>query len=313
MDYLSLLKDCRICPHECGIDRTAVKNGWCGAGLNTQISAAMPHFGEEPPISGTNGSGTIFFLKCNMHCVYCQNYQISQDTDNSGSMIENNLDLTDIMLDLQNLKCHNINLVSPTIWSPQIADAVEKAKKKGLKIPIIYNCGGYEKKETIQILKDTIDIYMPDIRYGNDDLAYKYSKIKSYTKNSRESLIEMYEQAGELKTDKDGIAYKGLIIRLLILPNNIGQLKKSLDFIKNELSTDVYISIMSQYRPVFKASKYMEINRNIYYEEYKRILEYAQKLGFEKGSIQEYEKIKTDEDLFMPDFNKEKIFKYEKE
>ncbi|MCE5330085.1 radical SAM protein [bacterium] len=313
MNYLNLLKSCVLCPHKCKINRVAGERGFCEASADIEISSALPHYGEEPPISGSKGSGTIFFRHCNMKCIYCQNFQISQEFNQSDFRILSISELAGIMVDFQKLGCHNVNFVSPTIWIPQIIEALKAARnEKNLTIPAVFNSGGYENPKIIKMLSGFIEIYMPDIRYNNDDSAYKYSGIKNYVENNKKSLIEMYSQVGGLKTNKSGIAERGLMIRLLILPNNIGGVRKSLEFIKYELSTDVYISIMAQYHPLYKACNFPEMNRRINYHEYIEIINYAQKLGFCNGASQDYENIKSEEDLFVPDFNDEKVFRYKK-
>ncbi|MCL5070982.1 MAG: radical SAM protein [Actinobacteria bacterium] len=300
------LEKCVLCPHKCRINRNAEETGFCNAGLITKVSSAMVHHGEEPPISGDFGSGTIFFSHCNMRCVYCQNYQISQKP---GGTDTNILKLAEIMIELQAKKCHNINLVSPTIWIPQILSAVSAARKKGLSIPLVYNTGGYDNPKIIKSLKGTIDIYMPDMRYSSDLPAEKYSGIKNYVKNNRESVVEMYRQVGNLKIDRNGVANKGLLIRLLVMPDNISGTRETLDFIKSELSVEVPLSIMAQYHPEYKASNFPELSRRINEDEYREVVNYAEKLGFENGWIQDFISL-SKEDLFIPDFNREKVFKY---
>ena len=314
MNYLNLLKSCVLCPHKCKVNRLADEIGFCGALSDIEISSALPHYGEEPPISGSRGSGTIFFGHCNMKCVYCQNFQISQEFKENTFMVLTIPELADIMVKLQKLGCHNVNYVSPTIWIPQIIEALKIARsEKNLTIPAGFNSGGYENPEIIKMLKGFIEIYMPDMRYNNDSNAYKYSGVKNYTENNKKSLIEMYSQVGGLKTGKSGVAQRGLMVRLLIMPNNIGEVKKSLDFIKNELSTDVYISIMAQYHPLYKAHSFPELNRRINHNEYIEIINYAEKLGFSNGAFQDYENTEAGEDLFIPDFNSEDVFRYKKE
>jgi len=314
MNYLNLLKTCVLCPNKCKINRFTGRTGSCGASADIEISTALPHYGEEPPISGSRGSGTIFFGHCNMKCVYCQNFQISQEFKKKTFRILTIPELADTMVKFQKLGCHNVNYVSPTIWIPHIIEALKIARnEKSLTIPAVFNSGGYENPGIIKMLKGLIEIYMPDMRYNNDSSAYRYSGVKNYTKNNKKSLIEMYSQVGGLKTDKNGIAQRGLIIRLLIMPNDIGEVRKSLDFIKNELSTDVYISIMAQYHPLYKAHSFSGLNRRINYNEYIEIINYAEKLGFSEGAFQDYEDAETVEDLFIPDFNKEDVFGYKKE
>jgi len=305
-----ILNKCVLCPHRCGIDRNLDERGFCGAGLKPVISSAIPHHGEEPPISGSRGSGTIFFSYCNMKCVYCQNYQISQEHEGSENSIA---DLTDSMIMLQDSGCHNINFVSPTIWVPQIIKALFTARDKGLSVPVIFNTGGYDNPQIIKMLDTVIDIYMPDMRYGNDHMAEKYSMAKDYVRYNHQSVKEMYGQVGGLKLNREGEALKGLLIRLLVLPYNIGGIKKTLDFIKNELSTDVYLSIMAQYHPVYNACRYPQLNRRITAKEYLEVVRYAEKKGFSSGWTQDYTSPDSKDDSFMPDFKSKNVFKYYKE
>lgn len=313
MNFLNLLKRCVLCPHKCKVNRLNGEAGFCKALGHAVISSALPHYGEEPPISGNKGSGTVFFGYCNMKCLYCQNYQISQEFADSDFKEADIKDLSEIMILLQEQGCHNINFVSPTIWIPQIIESIKLTKEtKNFNIPIVFNSGGYDNPKIIKLLKGFIEIFMPDIRYSDNDNAFKYSGVKNYVENNRKSLIEMYDQVGALKINKNGIATQGLMIRLLILPDNISGVKKSLDFIKYELSTDVYISIMAQYHPLYKANSFPELNRKINYREYIEVINYAEKLGFSNGVIQEFENPDTAEDLFIPDFKNKNIFKYKK-
>ena len=305
-----ILSKCVICPHKCRINRKKEEKGFCNAGYKPVISSAMSHHGEEPPISGSSGSGTIFFTYCNMKCVYCQNYQISQEYEGTKISIPS---LADTMLKLQTTGCHNINFVSPTIWIPQIVKALSIARKKGLTIPTVFNTGGYDNPRIIKMLDGVIDIYMPDARYSSDIMAEKYSIVKNYVKHNRLSLVEMYRQVGGLKLDSNGIARKGLLVRLLVMPNDVGGVKQTLDFIKNELSTDVYLSIMAQYHPTYRASNYPELNRRIAAKEYLEIVKYAEKKGFNFGWTQDYISLNSKENLFIPDFKDKKVFKYYKD
>jgi len=304
-DLDKILECCVLCPHKCRVNRKKGQQGFCKAGHVPVISSVMAHHGEEPPISGINGSGTIFFSHCNMACVYCQNYQISQEHSGSPATIEQ---LSRAMLQLQGAGCHNINFVSPTIWVPQIVSAFFNAKKEGLGIPLVYNTGGYERKSIIEMLDGIIDIYMPDIRYSDDEMAERYSGVKQYVKNNRRCIKEMFKQVGCLVAGKNGIAKKGLLVRILVLPGNIGGVKETLDFIKDELSTDVYLSIMAQYHPEYNAWQSPELARSISSREYSEVVDYAERLGLVNGWTQEH--ITAGEDLFRPDFNKKKIFKY---
>jgi len=290
----------------CKKERLSGQTGFCRAPYMPVVSSAMAHHGEEPPISGSRGSGTIFFTYCNMKCVYCQNYQISQQDEGSKVSIQQ---LADIMARLQKEGCHNINLVSPTVWIPQIISALATARENGLNIPLVYNSGGYDNPKIISMLDKVVDIYMPDMRYSDDQMAFRYSKIKEYTRYNRQSVMEMYRQVGGLKVNSRGIATRGLLIRLLVLPNRVGGVLETLDFIKQHLSTDVYLSIMAQYHPVYRASDYPEVNRGITSGEYQKVVEYAQKLGFEWGFIQDHGFLSRD-DPFLPDFKKKNVFRY---
>jgi len=300
-----ILSKCTVCPHKCKVNRKKGERGFCDAGYKPVVSSAMPHHGEEPPISGNRGSGTIFFTYCNMKCVYCQNYQISQEHE--GRKVSTQ-DIADIMLKLQAEGCHNINFVSPTIWIPQIVEALSIAKKNGLTIPTVFNTGGYDNPQLIKMLNSVVDIYMPDARYSSSDAAEKYSGIKNYVRYNRQSLKEMYSQVGGLKLDSNGIAIKGLLVRLLVMPDNISGIRETLDFIKNELSTDVYLSIMAQYHPVYKARNYPELHRKITAGEYLEIVKYAEKIGFNFGWTQDHISLNSNKDLFMP----KDVFKYNK-
>ena len=305
----NILDRCIICPHMCKVNRRLHEKGFCSAGYEPVISSAMPHHGEEPPISGSRGSGTIFFSYCNMKCVYCQNYQISQEHEGAKKSIDS---LADSMVVLQNSGCHNINFVSPTIWIPQIVKALSYARNKGLSVPAVFNTGGYDNPKIIKMLDKIIDIYMPDMRYGSDQMARKYSMAEEYVKYNRQSVKEMYRQVGGLKLDPDGIAVKGLMIRLLVLPYNIGGIKKTLDFIKNELSVDVYLSIMAQYHPTYNAFEYTKLNRRATAKEYLEVVRYAEKKGFCFGWTQDHISLSSKEDPFIPDFKDKNIFKYYK-
>ena len=307
--FKGILKKCTLCPHKCLVNRLEDQKGFCGAGAVPIISSVMAHHGEEPPVSGTNGSGTVFFAYCNMGCVYCQNYQISQKHHGNPFTSKG---LAEALINLYKNRCHNINLVSPTIWIPRILESFLTARSYGLHIPLLYNTGGYESLETIKMLDGIIDIYMPDIRYSSNEMAERYSGAKNYVKHNRLAVKEMYRQVGNLVLDENGIAKKGLLIRLLVLPGNISGTKQALEFIKEEISGDAYLSIMAQYHPEYKACNYPELSRRVNEEEYMEVVDYAEKLGFSNGWTQEY--ISFDkEDLFRPDFKKKKVFKYYEE
>ncbi len=269
-----LLKECRLCPNECLADRVNGETGDCNSTDEVMISSYGPHYGEEPPLTGTLGSGTIFFTNCNLACQFCQNYDISQLGRGTSVSID---ELARIMIGLQNSGCHNINFVTPTHFTPQIVDALIVAINKGLQLPLVYNCGGYESVETLKLLEGIFDIYMPDIKYSKNETAVKYSHIKNYWDVVRFAVKEMHRQVGNLKINKRGIAQRGLLIRHLILPNNIAGSKEVIDFIAGEISYDTYLNLMDQYYPSYKAGNYKELNRRISKEEYYEIIDYAKK------------------------------------
>jgi len=278
-EFYNLLSPCRICPRKCKVDRLKREVGNCKAGLEVKISSYHQHFGEEPPLVGKHGSGTIFFTHCNLHCVYCQNYEISQLGMGRQVILE---ELARMMLKLQSLGCHNINFVTPTPWVPQIIKALIIAQEKGLNIPIVYNCGGYESVETLKLLEGIVDIYMPDIKYADNECAEKYSGVQEYWDVVRPALKEMHSQVGDLVVE-NGIAQKGLLIRHLVLPNNIAGSKKCFEFISQELSKNTVVNPMAQYYPTFKADQSQEINRRITAQEYQQVLADLEKYGLDKG------------------------------
>jgi putative pyruvate formate lyase activating enzyme len=275
-----LLESCAICPNQCGIDRRFDNSGLCNSTDKVIISSVSPHYGEEPPLVGRFGSGTIFFTNCNLSCEFCQNYDISH----SGAGREISLDeLSDSMLALQIRGCHNINLVTPTHFTPQIVSALIIAINKGLEIPIVYNCGGYESVETLKLLDGIIDIYMPDIKYSINENALKYSGVGDYWEVVQSAVREMHRQVGDLKINRSGLAQRGLLIRHLVLPNQLAGSKKVIDFIAKEISKDSYLNIMDQYRPTYRAYHYEELNRRITNTEYNEIVHYAMKIGLWRG------------------------------
>lgn len=281
------LESCNICPHNCKVNRLNNKIGRCKANDKVKIALYSTHDFEEPCISGKNGSGTIFFSNCNLNCVYCQNYEISQLERGKEITIE---ELSKIFLIQQRKGVENINLVTPTSYVPQIIEAIKIAKKSGLKLPIVYNTNGYESIETLKMLDKYIDIYLPDFKYANNELAKKYSKIDNYFEVTTKAIEEMYRQVGEAVLDENGIMKKGIIIRHLVLPNCIENSKQVLNWIHQNLSKDVYVSIMAQYFPTYKAkcdNKYRELNRKLSKNEWKEIENYIDELEFTNGYIQE--------------------------
>jgi putative pyruvate formate lyase activating enzyme len=280
-----LLESCVICPRKCRINRLKDQKGFCKTGLKARIYSFMAHHGEEPPVSGENGSGTIFFAGCNMACIYCQNYEFSQESCPAREV--DSRELASIMLELQNSRCHNINLVTPTHILPQILKALLIAIPEGLNIPLVYNTSGYELPEMIKMLDNIVDIYLPDMRYANKEAAIKYSSAPDYPEYNQGSLKEMQRQAGVAQIDESGIINKGLIIRHLVLPQDISGTKKTMEFIAQELSPETYISLMSQYMPCYKSDKFPELSRRISKEEYKQAKKIMADLGLHNGWIQE--------------------------
>jgi putative pyruvate formate lyase activating enzyme len=262
---------CILCPHQCGTDRTQSDTGKCKSGNLPVISSFSPHFGEEPPLTGNRGSGTIFFGNCNLSCIFCQNYDISQC--GVGKEISHS-ELASIMINLQQLGCHNINFVSPSHMVNAILNALPEAIEMGLNIPLVYNSGGYDLVSTVELLDGIFDIYMPDLKYMDNNIAYELSGVDDYVEMATKSIIEMYRQVGDLEVDENGIARKGIIIRHLVMPDNIAQTNKVIDFIK-ELSSNTYFNLMDQYRPAYHAMSNPKINRKLSSEEFNKAYKYA--------------------------------------
>ena len=277
------LECCTICPHNCKINRT--KNpGRCKSTDKIKIALYSIHNFEEPCISGEKGSGTIFFSNCNMNCVFCQNYEISQFGRGKEITIE---ELANVMIKQQERNVQNINLVTPTSYALHIVEAIKIARKKGLEIPIVYNTNGYESVETLKLLEGYVDIYLPDLKYYYDDLAKKYSKVDNYFEIATKAIQEMYRQVGTPVLDENGVMKKGLMIRHLILPNEVQNSKQILKWIKENLDNNIYVSIMAQYFPTYKAKEIPEIARKITKEEYEKVENYLYGLDLENGYIQE--------------------------
>ena len=294
---LENLKRCELCPHNCKVNRLNGEIGRCKCKDKVKIALASVHYYEEPCISGENGSGTIFFSGCNLNCKFCQNYEISQ----LGKGIEITIEeLSDIFIKQQNKGVNNINLVTPTMYVYQIIEAIKIARKKGLDIPIVYNSNGYENVETIKKLNGYIDVYLPDLKYYDDEIAYKYSGINNYFENAKSAILEMQKQVGGPKLNENGIIQKGLIIRHLVLPNNIENSEKILRWIKSNINEEVYISIMAQYFPSYKAKQMNDINRKLSEEEYAKIEDLVYELDIKNGYMQE---LGEHEEEYVPDFN----------
>jgi putative pyruvate formate lyase activating enzyme len=278
-----MLRACTVCPRACGVDRTAGEVGACGAGANPAVSSFNVHNGEEPPISGSRGSGAIFMTHCNLACIFCQNYPISQMGNGRQVTCER---LAEMMLSLQQRGCHNINFVTPTHFMPQILTSVLLAARQGLRLPLVWNSSGYDGLDALRLLDGVIDIYMPDSKYGDDASALKYSNAPDYVRHNRAALREMHRQAGVLQLDQNGIAARGLIIRHLVLPGNASGSDAVLDFIATQLGADVFMSIMDQYFPAHRAASFPEMNRSITREEYEAVLDAAERHGLDQGWIQ---------------------------
>ena len=271
---MELLKNCMLCPRKCGVNRYKTK-GACGANNKIKLAYYSLHKWEEPVISGSNGSGTIFFSNCNMKCIYCQNKKIS--LEGYGKYISNKK-LGEIMLKLQKMGAHNINLVTPTHYVPQIAYTLRKLKNKELNIPVIYNTSSYENVGTIMLMNNLVDVYLADLRYYDDELAFNYSGCRNYFENATMAIDEMFRQVGECSFDKNGLITKGLIVRVLILPGHIEDSKKIIKYLYKTYGDEIFISIMNQYTPINKC-KYDNLNRKVTDKEYDEVVDYALELG----------------------------------
>lgn len=275
-DHLSI---CDVCAWECPVDRRAGKIGVCRTGEIARVSSYGPHMGEEDPLRGWRGSGTIFFTRCNLRCQYCQNHNISQ-TDSGDEVSPEQI--ARMMLELQTLGCHNINFVSPSHVVPQILAAVLIAIQAGLKIPLVYNTGGYDSMSMLILLDGVIDIYMPDMKYSDADTARKYSKIRNYPQVNQTAVKEMHRQVGDLQIDEKGVAQRGLLVRHLVLPDGIAGTEETIRFLRDEISVNTYLNLMNQYRPSYKAHLYPELNRRLTNQEYQSAVEAAMSVGLHR-------------------------------
>lgn len=296
-----LLKNCMLCPRNCGVDRTGGRRGVCGAGEHVKAARAALHFWEEPCISGDRGSGTVFFSYCGLQCVYCQNRAISRGQAGKEISTER---LAEIFLELQHKGAHNINLVTPTHYIPQIAAAVEQAKKQGLLLPIVYNTSGYEKAESIALLRGVIDIYLTDFKYMDEGLSGRYSGAPDYAKWAKKALKEMVEQAGGAVFDGDGMMKKGVIVRHLLLPGCLSDSKNVVRYLFETYGNRIFYSLMNQYTPVSGNDAYPELRRRVTDEEYEALIDFAVDLGVENGFMQQGG---TAEESFIPPFDNEGI------
>lgn len=272
----ALLADCTLCPRQCRVDRSSQEKGYCATGEKAIVSSWAPHFGEEPPLVGNRGSGTLFFSHCNLKCVFCQNYEISvegygQEADEPQ--------LASIMVHLQRIGCHNINLVTPSHVVPQILKALDMAIDLGLNIPLVYNCSGYESLDTLKILSGVIDIYMPDFKFWNPKTSRTYCHAPDYPQIARKALQEMHDQVGDLKRDPNGIACSGILVRHLVMPGCLDETREILNFLKEKISPHTHVNLMSQYRPLGEASRFKEISRAVRPEEFRAALSLAKGLN----------------------------------
>jgi putative pyruvate formate lyase activating enzyme len=279
-----MMQQCRLCPRECGANRLAGNKGFCQGTSTLVVSSFHPHFGEERPLVGKGGSGTVFFTNCNLRCVFCINWEISQGGMGASKSIE---ELSAMMLRLQETGCHNINVVTPTHYSPHIILAIDHAAGKGLRLPIVYNTSGWERMEILKKLDGVIDIYLPDFKYADRMMADKFSSgAVTYPEITKSALLEMHRQVGVAKPARDGLMYRGLMIRHLVMPNNVSGTKAVIEWISENLPKDTYLNIMSQYRPAYKAHQYSELSRSLTFQEYREAVEWAQKANLTNLDVQ---------------------------
>ena len=299
-----LSSPCRLCPRKCGVDRPSEEKGFCRAGALPSVATALPHFGEEPPLTRSGGAGAIFFSFCNMACIYCQNHQISQGPITTTIGFDS---LAQHMLNLQKLGCSNIEAVSPSHHLPGFLTALSIARRMGLHLPIVYNSNGYESTETLDLLEGVIDIYLPDLKYASDVMALRYSATGDYVEHARKAVLKMHEQVGNLVLAMNGAATKGLILRLLILPVDISGTFQTLLWIKDNFPTAVTISLMAQYSPLHKANQHPPLNRRVTQAEYDDMVDMAWSLGFENIFVQDF----SSQDSGIPDFSSREPFQWD--
>jgi putative pyruvate formate lyase activating enzyme len=280
----AILESCRLCPRECGAARLRGEKGFCRASRDVEVSAHHPHFGEERSLVGHGGSGTVFLTNCNLRCVFCINWEVSQGGQGWRRKVD---DLADMMLDLQRRGCHNINVVTPTHYSAHVVRALDLAAGRGLRLPVVYNTCGWERLEILKVLDGVVDIYLPDFKYWDAKKAAKYSSgAETYPEVTREAILEMHRQVGVARPAADGLMYRGLMIRHLVMPNDVGGTSEILAWIAASLPKDTYVNIMSQYRPMYRASEFPEIARPVTREEYEKAVACARRLGLTNLDIQ---------------------------
>jgi putative pyruvate formate lyase activating enzyme len=295
---------CGLCPRQCRVDRTAGETGYCAAGPQPSIAAAAPHFGEEPPLTGSGGAGALFFTRCNLRCVYCQNFQISQGP--CGEPVDPE-ELCEKMLAIDGLGCSNLELVSPTHHLPGILEALASAVGKGLSIPVVYNSNGYESPETLELLDGIVDIYLPDLKYASNEHAARLSDSADYVQTARSAIVRMHNQVGNLVLDLQGRAVKGLILRHLVLPGDLSGTRETLFWAHDHLPLTVTISLMAQYSPIHRSAAFPPLDRGIVSEEYDRAVDLAWELGFENVFIQDLES----RTVGIPDFHRSNPFEWD--
>lgn len=297
---LDLYKSCTLCPRTCRIDWTKGEAGYCHLPADIVMDCALAHHGEEPPLSGTGGAGTIFLSSCNLGCIYCQNYQISHSSHGRHLTV---LQLARVMLDLQKKGCHNVEPVTPTSQSPLIMEALYMARMQGLTVPFVYNCGGYENPDVIRLLDGMVDIFLPDFKYGLEEDSMMFSSAPEYPRFALDSIKEMVRQVGDDLELENGIAQKGIIIRHLVLPGRIENSREVLRLLKKEISTNIFLSLMAQYTPIAKMCNHPILGRRLTKNEYEQVTDYALKLGFDNIFVQE-----VNDDELTPDFDKDNPF-----
>ncbi|WP_265108476.1 radical SAM protein [Halosolutus halophilus] len=284
-DLWDRYEDCDLCAYDCGVDRTAGNVGTCQVDDTAYVSSYFPHFGEEDCLKGHNGSGTISLANCNMKCVFCQNFETSHEAKGEPATP---VEIAEMALELESKGCHNVNFVSPTHHSPHLVEAVKIAKDGGLDLPVVWNCGGYERPEILTKLDGIVDVYMPDVKWGDDAAAATYSKAPNYWSNVTDSLREMHRQVGDLELADTGLATGGLLVRHLVMPNHVESAKRVLTFVAEEISEATFVDVMAQYRPYYKAKDeefYEEISRPITAEEYDEVVDHAREVGLERLTL----------------------------
>jgi len=292
---------CTLCPRECSVDRTAGERGYCGAGPEPAIAAAVAHFGEEPPLTGQGGAGTIFFTRCNLRCVYCQNYEISQG--DVGRTISPDA-LAEEMLRLHNSGCNTIEPVSPSHHLPGLLAALADAAGRGLDLPVVYNTNGYEAPETLDLLDGIVDVYLPDLKYASDQAASKYSDAGDYVKIARAAILKMYDQVGNLVVDLSGTAVRGMILRHLVLPGDLAGTRETLLWVRDHLPATITLSLMAQYSPLHRSAAFSELDKRLSEDEYERAVDLAWDLGFENVFVQDL----SSQEAGIPDFESDSPF-----